>query len=379
MNQNVYLGEESSQYLNSILNNINSKNILLIRGDKSYQLCGAKNIIEKKIFNNKYSIFEFYDFEINPKIEDLNKGLKYLEGKNIDTILSIGGGSVIDMAKLMRFFYSYQGNIYDNIYQKKRDLLPLIVMPTTSGTGAEATNFSVLYKNNMKYSIAHSSILPDFAIIDPIFTYNNTRYLTACTGFDALSQAIESYWNIYSTKESDQYAIKAIKLLFKNLPIIQKENTKEIRNEISEGAFWAGKAINITKTTAPHAFSYPFTTYYKIPHGHAVALTFPFFADYNFNANKNQLNKIINFNIYNYKINNLCTILNTNRKENINIFFYEYIKSIGLTYKLPLDLDYKKITENINIQRLTNNPRILTNKDILEIIKDLKIKSERSI
>lgn len=90
-------------------------------------------------------------------------------------------------------------------------------------------------------------MLPDRAIICPQFTYKNARYLTACTGFDALSQAIEAYWNVYSIEESDNYSIKAIKLIWDNLPLVIDSSTNELRDKIAEGAYWAGKAINITK------------------------------------------------------------------------------------------------------------------------------------
>ena len=115
------------------------------------------------------------------------------------------------------------------------------------------------------------------AVVYPQFTYQNDAYLTACTGFDALAQAIESYWAKGATNESRDYSVRAIGLLWKQLPQLIQSPTKELRNQVAEGAYWAGRAINISTTTAPHAFSYVFTSKYGYPHGHAVAFTFPFF------------------------------------------------------------------------------------------------------
>ena len=125
-------------------------------------------------------------------MEDLERGLLLLQQCKPDIIIAIGGGSVLDMAKLLRFFYSYSGDYIGKEFTKERSLLPLIVLPTTAGTGSEATRFAVLYKDGIKYSVEHNDILPNFAIIYPLFTYTNTKYLTACTGFDALAYSSDS-------------------------------------------------------------------------------------------------------------------------------------------------------------------------------------------
>ena len=205
----------------------------------------------------------------------------------------------------------------------------------------------MLYKDNVKYSIEHEDILPDVAIVYPPFTYNNPQYLTACTGFDALAQGIEAYWNVNATEESDKYAKRAIELLWSNLPIAVNSPTNEVRNKISEGSYWAGCAINVTKTTAPHAFSYPLTTNYGYPHGHAVALTFPFF--FNLNLNLNRLKSGIDIELYKSKIEYLRGICTIPIKDYIN----------HLLFLSPREADYldiQLIVRSVNIQRLNNNP-----------------------
>lgn len=116
------------------------------------------------------------------------------------------------MAKLIRY----------HIYKETDSYIPLVVIPTTAGTGAETTHFSVCYINGEKQSIADSAMLPDYAFVCSELTSHNDAYLTACTGFDAVAQAIESYWSVNSTDESRSYSLKALGLLWKQLPLLIK-------------------------------------------------------------------------------------------------------------------------------------------------------------
>lgn len=346
MKQRAYLGVESIKDIVPILKEHNVKHILLVRGKRSYETCGAEQIMNDVINDVGCRITEFYDFSENPKYEDMEKGLALLKCCKADMIIAIGGGSVIDMSKLIRFFYCYKGDVIGKLFHKEDILIPLIAIPTTAGTGAEATHFAVVYKNNVKYSVEHCDVLPDYAVVYPPFTYGNPKYLTACTGFDALAQAIEAYWNLNATDESDIYAERAIKLLWANLPAVVNNPTEEYRNKVSEGSYWAGRAINITKTTAPHAFSYPLTTYYGYPHGHAVALSFPFFMSLNC-SERNPDNK---------RILRLLALLSFSDSTNIMNMMQSYINNIGLHPKSDSCFDIDFIYSQVNLDRLKNNP-----------------------
>ncbi|GHV43956.1 alcohol dehydrogenase [Spirochaetia bacterium] len=371
MKQLVFLGDTSTDRLHSCLHNIGSKKIFLVRGKKSYELCGAKHYIESAIAPLNCTLYEFYEFEENPKISDVERGLTYLVEQGADIVVAIGGGSVIDMAKLIRFFYSYKGDFKKNNFIKEKELLPFISIPTTAGTGSEATHFAVVYKDRVKHSVAHKDILSDISIINPSFTYNNPKYLAACTGFDALAQAIEAYWSIHATEESDSYAIHAIELLWKNMPLAVNSKIKESLNNISEGSYWAGKAINIAKTTAPHAMSYAFTSYYNVPHGHAVALTFPFFIAFNTNIPEKEYKGNITHKNYVEKINILFTILEVDKSDLISFVFQNYISLLGLSS--VLGFDKKIIISNINMERMENNPRALTQKYINDVLDSIHL------
>lgn len=357
--QKAYIGLDSLEFLKDKLKFLNPHRIFLVHGKKSYENCGAKDKIEQIVKALSASeVFDFSDFSVNPEFNDLKGALDFCEEFKPDLILSVGGGSAIDMAKLIRFFHSYDGKIETgSSYIKNRNKIPLIAIPTTSGTGAEATHFAVLYKDKTKYSVEHDDVLPDIAIIYPPFTYKNSPYLTACTGFDALAQGIEAYWNKNATEESDIYAERAIQLIYPILSSAVNSPTYEVRDKMAEGAYWAGRAINITKTTAPHAFSYGLTSLYGYPHGHAVALTFPAIADFNFTNGK----------ISSSKKSKLIEIMQLNG-ESIGKNLEKLKLRLGLAAK-PGRYDLNILLKGINLSRLANNPAEIDYKNAKVILQ----------
>lgn len=356
MDQKVIFESESTPVLRELLQKSKPEKVLLITGKKSFEESGAKNFIEQCLYDYQKPIVRFSNFENNPNIHDLRDALVLAKDLNPELIIAIGGGSVMDMGKLIRFFHTHEGEILNGKYQPCNHHIPLIAIPTTAGTGSEATHFAVLYDEaKTKHSIANQDILPDYAIINSNITHGQSPYLTACAGFDALAQGIEAYWNKNATEESDLYAEKAIKLIYGTLPRVVSAPNDELRAIMSQGAYWAGRAINITKTTAPHAFSYPFTAHYGIPHGHAVALTFPYIADFNFSKGD----------IPEWKINELCNMLNTDKS--IYSTLKNYTLSIGLA--VPINqYDFDMIIEGINLDRLANNPAKINKEDAWAIL-----------
>ena len=326
MNQRLIESPDIVATLVEQLKSIDAKRVFLLRGTNSFIFCGAADAMKQVGAETGVQVTEFCEFSVNPKDEEAHKGLQILLDAQPDVIIAIGGGSVMDMAKLIRHYGVEQGI-----------KVPLWAIPTTAGTGAEATHFAVVYKEGVKHSMEADDILPDVAILYPPFTYDNNAYLTACTGFDALAQAIEAFWNPNATDESKHYSIRAIENIYKQLPrCIEHPKVVKLRGELLQGAYWAGRAINITKTTAPHAFSYVFTTKYGYPHGHAVALTFPFFMKLNGTQDLFHLLGMFDD----------AVILQTE----------EYITSLGLSLKLHAFVDVASALQEVNLQRLANNP-----------------------
>ena len=155
------------------------------------------------------------------------------------------------------------------------ELVPLVAIPTTTGTGSETTQFAVIYRDNIKHSLSSAKLLPNHVFLVPKFTQAQPFPVRAAAGFDALSQAIESYWSGHGTTESDKAALDAIPLAASRLTMGLVDFTEEVAADMQEAAHLAGIAINTTKTTAPHALSYALTTDYGVDHGHAVGLLLP--------------------------------------------------------------------------------------------------------
>lgn len=329
---------------------IGAKHVFIVRGKNSYIFCGAADAMKRVSDALGLRVTEFLDFFENPKEEDAQAGLQLLKKAKPDVIIAVGGGSAIDTAKLIR-----HSALSEDV------AVPLWAVPTTAGTGSEATHFAVVYKNGVKHSIEADDILPDLAILYPPFTYGNNTYLTACTGFDALAQAIEALWNPKATTESDHFARNAILHIHQNLPLCVECPNEYIRDALLKGAYFAGRAINITKTTAPHAFSYAFTSKCGYRHGHAVAITFPFFAKLNMaNHPKNE---------------ELRKLLGISAETDLQEYFTEYVNRIGLRFIGIEENDLHELLSQVNLDRLKNNPVEITEKEISFLrlyIEDLK-------
>ena len=355
-NQEYIIGDYAVKFIDDYIYKNRPSQILIIRGKNSYFKCGAAIIIKDIISKYNCNTSEFYDFEENPQFEDYVRGVTIAHKINPDLILSIGGGSVIDMAKLIRFKLNITSDIFSKEIKFNSHRVPLFAIPTTSGTGAEATHFAVIYKNKIKYSIAHETIRPDAALLYPLFTNSNNPYLTACCGFDALAQAIEAFWNKNATDESDLYAKSAMSTLWNNLPLAVSSPNYKIRENMALGSYMAGKAIDITKTTAPHAFSYPFTSHYGYPHGHAVSICFPSIAQLNIMGinPKKQAYLMELFGIKDIKSTKKC--------------LSDYIRDLGLKTKSDINYNPQIILSGINMARLANNPIEIDNQTGKSII-----------
>ena len=253
-----------------------SKRIFLVTGKSSFSMSGAETWLQDLL--SECSVVRFSDFSENPTVSEVEYGLSVYRKKPPDLILAVGGGSAIDIAKAIGFFGA--SGLDPTEYLKNGGAaefkMPmLLALPTTAGTGSEATHFAVLYLDKKKYSLAEPVLFPAHVILIPQFTASMSAYLTACTGLDALAQAIEAHWAVSGNEESRAYAEKAIRLALCHLENAVEQPDEKSRAGMVEAAYWAGRAINISKTTLCHALSYYMTAHYAYPHGHAVALFLP--------------------------------------------------------------------------------------------------------
>ena len=255
----------------------NSKKVFLVC-DSSFPYLNIKDDIE----NMGVPHVVFSDFTPNPRYEEVCKGIDTFQITKCDTLLAVGGGSAIDVAKCIKLaVLAKEGNdaIIPPLVNTRVECdgfrISFIAIPTTAGTGSESTHNAVMYYEGAKQTVTNDGILPDIAILEPKVLKTLPLYQKKCTMLDALCQGIESWWSVNSTEESYEYSRKTIELIMANWRKFIFENDDEAAANIMLGANYGGKAINITATTAAHAMSYKITSLYKLPHGHAVAVCLP--------------------------------------------------------------------------------------------------------
>ena len=279
---NEFIGKNSLANIKFIIKEKKFRKVLVFAGKNSFKISGAYERLKEILFDIEYKIF----FKTNklPDIFDLKEFIFAINSFKPDIIIALGGGAILDLAKTSNCLFgdlNLEENIKSSKYKIKK-FCPLVAVPTTAGSGAEATSNAVIYIDKTKYSIESSMIKPDYILIDPNLIMSTPTSVAAAAGMDAIAQALESLISKKSTPESVEFSKKSLEYL---LPSFENHiNKKDFENtyRMSLGALNAGKAINISKTTAPHAVSYPFTSYFGIKHGHGVALTLADFFTLNY-------------------------------------------------------------------------------------------------
>ena len=345
--------------------------IFIIGGHKSYYESGAKKLLDDLLIEKNIGYF-FKKFAY-PDISELKKIITDLKIFSPDLIIAIGGGSVLDYAKLANVLTgteNLKNEISNNSYTIKKKLTKLVAIPTTAGSGAEVTSNAVVYIDKIKYSVEGEILKPDFFFLIPELVIKASNKIKSSAGFDAIAQAMESLISKKSSLKSITYAEKSLNISLKYfLDYLNKPNN-ENTSAMCLAANLSGEAISISKTTAPHAVSYPFTSIYNISHGHAVSLTLDKFLKFNF---ENITNSNCDFNLKDrYKIMFAAT------KTNSIISFDKYLKNLKKKAnlendftKLGIDIkkDYSNIVSGINMLRLSNNPVEIKKEDLKEIIQ----------
>jgi len=366
--QQEYIGRGSIENLPKVIDQRNLKKIFMVTGKDSYVSSGVKNILDPLL--SAYSVELFNEYSANPKFEEIMDGVERFRSDNFDCIVAVGGGSAIDVAKSINAVTGYIGKELDvvtGVTKLNKPVMPLIAVPTTAGTGSEATHFAVVYSDGEKYSLASPALLPSVVILDCTLTDSLPKDITAHTGFDALCQAVESYWAKGGTTQSRGYAKQAIQLLLEWLPHAVNKPTPVSRAHVMTAANFAGKAINISKTTAPHALSYGITASYGLAHGYAAALTLgAFFKLHDSLVEESFLNET------SVKLFKLLKVKNANEAM---FFWYQFMRNCDLEIDFTKLKIYKDelthIVDSINTERLNNHPVKLNKKLLLQLMNSL--------
>lgn len=267
---------------------------------------GYAGIVENELNKrpNPVAVQIFSDVEPNPSIETVNRGTAAMRAFQPDTIIALGGGSAMDAAKGMWLFYEQPESDFDGAKQKFLDIrkrtykIPdlkkttFVAIPTTSGTGSEVTPFTVITDNavNVKYPLADYALTPDVAIIDSQFVMTVPKSITADTGMDVLTHAIESYVSVMASDFTKGLSLQAIKLVFEYLEESYAFATEEAREKIHNASTLAGMAFANAFLGINHSLAHKIGAEFEIPHGRANAILMPHVIRYNAKApSKHQL------------------------------------------------------------------------------------------
>lgn len=258
--------------------------LLFIHSRSALAAADTDGRLAQELARNPY-ISVLTDVKSNPSAEFFTN-IRAATGPLPDTIVAMGGGSVIDLAKILVAFNGEPldlttGEVLEQIKEKRyasspRTSLRIIAIPTTAGTGSELTRWATIWDDahKKKYSVERDDLYPAEAWIVPELTRSMDAQLTASTGLDALSHAVEAYWSVKSNPIVRRLSARSIsEIVFSLRKAIDNPGDMEARKGMCLGSVFAGLAFSQTRTTACHAFSYPLTAGFGIPHGIAVAMT----------------------------------------------------------------------------------------------------------
>jgi len=289
----VIFGRGELRRIGEVAKEVGKKAFLAI--DPFLKSSGVGEDIQGYLKKEGVDVLIYDEIKPNPPYNRIDKAATLAKEQGCDMVIGVGGGSAIDTAKAVAVVAGSGGSSWDyvqrtdhKVAQPKETTFPIIAIPTTAGTGSEATLYAVLTNPRIreKSTIINPRVFPRVSIVDPELTVSMPPALTAFTGFDALSHAIESYININSNAYSELVALESIKLLSHNLAgaVANGENI-EARSKVAWGATLAGMAISHAGTVLPHAMGQPISGLYDAPHGGTIAACFAKIMEYSFISN----------------------------------------------------------------------------------------------
>lgn len=303
----------------------------------------------------------------NPRFEDMVSAAMLFRENDCDFIIGAGGGSVLDSAKMIKLLVT--NNAETALTEPMQDNnIQLLAVPTTSGTGSEATRYSIFYVNeNEKYSITHSGFLPDYVLLDAGFLKTVPLYQRRCTCMDALCHAIESYWNVKSTAESKALARRAIELFVQNKASYMNNEEKGNYGMLM-ASYYAGKAIDITSTTSAHAMCYNITINCHTAHGHSVSANLKEIWKY-MNRNNSRINDSRGRAYVLKTFDELGVMLGGKNSFDGARLFEDLFNEFQLEAPTADEALVSTFAESVNPSRLLNNPTTLDKADVLAIYR----------
>lgn len=366
----IFFGQNSLNKLKEIKN----KKVMIVTDEFMLQ-SGAVNKIKNRL--NNCSIFIFSDITPDPTLETITKGIEKLIEFKPEVMIALGGGSPIDAAKAIRQI-SKKANMQNDTI--------LIAIPTTSGTGSEVTMFSVITdkKNGIKHPLVSDELLPDIAILDPELVMTAPPNVTADTGMDVITHALEAYVSLNASDCSDAFSEKSLSLAFQYLIRAYKDgNDLEAREKMHNASCIAGIAFNYASLGLNHGIAHALGGSLRISHGRANAMILPQIIEYNADLDGEYPGGYSEAAKKYYKVAKLLELPTPNVRIGVKNLVYEIkqmqkimkmpstLEEHGVNYKTVSDLK-EQLAEKALLDTCTQtNPRIPTKQEVIKIINKL--------
>lgn len=367
----LVFGNESLKNLASEVNLLGAKRVLVITFNE------IRNVIAPVIAEIEASGIRIevdYSIVNEPTVTDFTKLLEVATAFNPDVVIGIGGGSILDVSKLIAALIDNVQSVYDvfgiNVLQSRSK--KLICVPTTSGTGSEMSPNAILLdeKENLKKGIISPYLVADITIIDPSLTLTVPSAITASTGIDAFTHCLEAYVNKFAHPVVDTFALDGMKLIFHNLKeAVENGDNLDARAAVAQGSMYGGMCLGPVNTTAIHALSYPLGSEYHIPHGLSNALLLPAVMEFNMQVSWQRYANIARL----LGINGVDDKLAAQKLiEQVKMWMAELNIPAGISeINIPEDAIPDMAKAAITVQRLLkNNPREVSIEDAVSIYKN---------
>lgn len=349
---------------------------LIVLGRSAMRKSGALDRLTRLLKKNnlEYTIYE--NIPSDPTVETVDTGASLARKGSCNLVIALGGGSVLDTGKAISAMVTNEGSVadYHEIEGKGKKFqhktLPFIAIPTTSGTGSEATRNAVITntKLGLKKSIRDLWLIPEVALVDPELTLSLPPHITAICGGDALTQCIESYLGKKSQEITDALALHAIGLIGKSLVKAVKEGENlEARKDMAMAALLSGLCLSNSGLGAAHALSHPLGIYYKIPHGLSCAVLLPYVMEYNLPVVTKKLAKIAQS-----LGEDLSLLSETEAAQRAVEKIKEILSAIGIKKNLSeweiKKEDFSQLINGAQGGSLNNNPRDTSDEDLIKLL-----------
>ena len=350
--------------------------VLIVLGKSAMKKSGALDRLTHLLIENNLEYVIYENVPSDPTVEIIDTGTSLARKENCNLVIALGGGSVLDTGKAISAMVTNEGSVadYQEIEGKGRKFqhktLPFIAIPTTSGTGSEATKNAVITNTefSLKKSIRDPMLIPEVALVDPELTLSLPPHITADCGGDALTQCIESYLGKKSQEITDALSLHAIGLIGKSLVKAVKDGKNlEARKDMAMAALLSGLCLSNSGLGAVHALSHPLGVYYKIPHGLSCAVLLPYVMEYNLPVVTKKLAKIAQS-----LGEDISLLSETEAAQRAVERIKEILSQAGIKSNLSeweiKKEDFSQLIKGAKGGSLNNNPRDTSDEDLIELL-----------